>query len=106
MLKAKRQGHWFRLSSTERAFFGLATKLPIKYESYALMKAMVAILSKLKAYGDRAYRELLKGRTLAWSFSEAAVMWGNKEAHSWRSDRNYILFLGRAFTKGSWGSSP
>jgi hypothetical protein len=104
MLKARRLGHWFRLSRTERAFFSLATKLRVKYKSYALIKAMVAILKKLKEYGDRAYGQIMHGMKLAWSFSEAAVRWGNGEAHSWRSDRNYILFLGGVFIRGMPGS--
>jgi len=96
MLKAKRRGSWFRLSRTERSFYSLATRLRVRYESYALMRGLVSILKKLKELGDRAYGQLLRGRELAWSFSEAAVRWGNPRAYSWRNDRNYILFLGRA----------
>jgi hypothetical protein len=105
MLRARRQGYWFRLSGTERAFFSLATKLQVKYKSYALMRAMVAILKKLKEYGDRAYGQLMHGMKLAWSFSEAAVRWGNARAYSWRNDRNYVLFLGRVLAQGTWGCS-
>jgi len=94
MLKARRNGHWFRLSRMERGFFSLATKIKVAYKSYALIRAMVAILRKLKVSGSRAYRRLVHGVQLAWSFSEAAVLWGNKEARFWRNDRSYILFLG------------
>ena len=99
MRKARRNGHWFRLSRTERGFFSLATRLRIEYRSYALMRAMVAVLKKLKELGDRAYGQLLKGRELAWAFSEAAVRWGHDIAYAWRNDRNYILFLGKMFDK-------
>lgn len=95
MRKAKRNGHWFRLTGTERGFFSLATRLRVEFKSYDLLRAMVAILKKLKEAGDRAYGMLMKGRELAWTFSEAAVRWGNSKAYSWRNDRNYILFLGR-----------
>ena len=95
MRKARRNGHWFRLSRTERGFFSLATRLRIEYRSYALMRAMVAVLKKLKEFGDRAYGQIMHGMKLAWAFSEAAVRWGNSRANSWRNDRNYILFLGR-----------
>lgn len=63
------------------------------------MRAMVAVLKKLKELGDRAYRQLMRGMSLAWSLSEAAVRWGNHEAHSWRNDRSYILFLGDLFAE-------
>jgi len=100
MRKARRQGHWFRLSVTERAFFSLATTLRIKYRSFALMKGLVAILKRLKEYGDSAYRQVLKGRMLAWSFSEAAVQWGNTQARCWRNEEGYIVFLGRVLASG------
>ncbi|MDG6921255.1 MAG: hypothetical protein JRN59_06975 [Nitrososphaerota archaeon] len=93
--KAKRSGHWFRLSRTERGFFSLATTLRVEYRSYALMRAMVAVLKKLKELGDRAYGQAMRGMKLAWAFSEAAVRWGNPQARRWRNDRDYVLFLGR-----------
>ncbi|MDG7008061.1 MAG: hypothetical protein JRN06_07430 [Nitrososphaerota archaeon] len=95
MRKARRSGHWFRLSRTERGFFSLATRLKVEYRSYALMRAMVTVLKKLKELGDRAYGQIMHGMKLAWAFSEAAAGWGNPRAHSWRNDRNYILFLGK-----------
>ena len=95
MRKARRSGRWFRLSRTERGFFSLATRLRVEYRSYALIRAMVAVLKKLKEFGDRAYGQIMRGMRLAWAFSEAAVRWGNHEARSWRSDRSYILFLGK-----------
>lgn len=104
MLKARRLGHWFRLSRTERAFFSLATRLQVKYESYTLMRAMVAILRKLEALGDSACSRLLKGMLFAWSFSEAAVRWGNNQARSWRNDRKYVLFLGSFHMRETWDS--
>ena len=97
MRKARRSGHWFRLSRTERGFFSLATRLQIEYRSYALMRAMVAVLKKLKELGDRAYSRLMHGMKLAWAFSEAAVRWGNSQARPWRNDRNYAQFLGSLF---------
>ena len=103
MRKARRNGHWFRLSGTERGLFSLATRLRIEFRSFDLMRAMVAVLKKLKELGDRAYSRLMRGMKLAWAFSEAAVGWGNKEAHLWRNDRDYILFLGSVLTRGGWG---
>jgi hypothetical protein len=83
----------------ERSLYSLALRLKVKFESMGLIRAMVSILKKLKQYGDSFYRELLEGTRLAWVFSGAAVSWGNREAVSWRSERKYIVFLGR-FSSG------
>ncbi len=83
----------------ERSLYTLALRLKVKFESFGLMRAIVSILKKLKQYGDFRYREFVEGTRLAWVFSDAAVSWGNREATLWRSERKYIIFLGK-FSSG------
>ena len=82
------------MKKRERSLYSLALRLNVKFESVALVRAIVSILKKLKEYGDRLYMELAEGARLAWIFSSTAVAWGNQQARSWRSDRRYIMFLG------------
>jgi len=51
------------------------------------------VLKRLKQLGDRVYGVLTRGAKLAWSFSNAAVSWGNESAKDRRNDRSYILYL-------------
>lgn len=95
MAKSRRNGAWFRLSSMERGILSLALRLKVTFESAQLAKALVSILKRLADLGEAVYSQLLAGTKLAWSFSEAAVSWGNQSASVWRSDRSYALFLGR-----------
>lgn len=106
MQKARRAGHWYRLSRQDRAFFGLALRLRVKFEGPMLLRTLVGVLKRLKELGDRTYLAMQHGYRLAWVFSEAAVAWGNPHAREWRNDRTYILFLGRVLTRGTWGRSP
>lgn len=98
--KAIRGGYWYGLSRMERSFLSLAARLDVRFESLAFLRAIVSVLKKLQALGATPYSHFLEGTRLAWAFSEAAVAWGNKQAISWRSDRSYVLFLGRFFPAG------
>jgi len=93
MTRAKRAGTWFRLCRRERAMYGLALRLDVKFRSYDLLKALVSVLKNLRDSCDGGYVALMRGTRLAWSFSEAAVSWGNERAREWRDDRAYIRFL-------------
>ena len=93
MTRAKRAGTWFRLCRRERAMYGLALRLDVKFQSHDLLKALVSVLKNLRDSCDRGYVALMKGTRLAWNFSEAAVTWGNERAREWRNDRTYIKFL-------------
>jgi hypothetical protein len=58
---------------------------------------VVSVLKKLRDAGRSFNRGLLRGSKIARIFSEAAVSWGNQTARSWRSDKQYIAFLGNVF---------
>ncbi len=95
MIASKRSRSWFRLNRRERSIVTLSLRLKIKLQSLDLLRALVSILKKMKESGNTLYVWLTRGVALAWAYSEAATSWGNKEAHNWRYDRGYILFLGK-----------
>jgi hypothetical protein len=96
MTRAKRAGTWFRLCRRERTMYGLALRLDVKFRSHDLLKALVSVLKNLRDSCDGSYAALMEGTRLAWSFSEAAVSWGNERAREWRNDMAYIRFLAMA----------
>jgi hypothetical protein len=104
MAKAKRNGGWFRLSRLERGLFSLALRINVRFESTALVRALVSVLEKLREVCSPVYEQLVKGTELAWVFAQAATKWGNSEAHKWMNDRGYALFLGRFL--GGMGRRP
>ncbi len=97
VLLSKRRGSWFRLSHQERSIINLSLSLKVKFRSFGLLRAVVSILKKLRDTGRSFNRGLLRGSRIARIFSEAAVSWGNQAARGWRSDRQYIAFLGNIF---------
>ena len=94
MSAAKRDGSLFRLGRGARGVYSLAIRLDVRLESAVLFRALVSVLKKLKEMGDRAYAVLMEGMRLAWTFSEAAVSWGNASAKGWRSDASYASLPG------------
>jgi hypothetical protein len=94
MIRSKRRGTWFRLSRPERSIWSLALRLKVKFRSPDLMRVLVSIAKKLEGFGRTLHTTLMRGMTLAWAFSTAAVAWGNLEAKAWRNDLGYIAFLG------------
>jgi len=102
MLRARRKGYWFWLTKPERSLYSLALRLQVKFRSVDLLRALVSILKKLKSMGDERFVRLMEGARLAWTYSEAAVAWGNRAARDWRNERGYIGFLGGIFR---WGSA-
>ena len=96
--RSRRNGSWFRLSKLERGILSLSLHLKVTFESSQLAKALVSVLKRLADLGDAVYAQLVAGTRIAWSFSEAAVSWGNPDALAWRHDRTYALFLGRFAT--------
>jgi hypothetical protein len=101
--RSKRRGHWYRLSRMDRSFLTLVTRVQPTFRSPPFMKALVSILKRLKEVGDRVYSVVVSGTRLAWSFSNAAVSWGNASAKEWRNDRSYILYLGSCLLGcGAW----
>ena len=97
MAKAKRQRYWFRLNRLDRIILSLTLRSNAKYKSLELLRVLVGILKRLKELGDRLYIALRRGAGLAWLYSEAAVGWGNAQAHEWRNDIRYVEFLGSLF---------
>ncbi|MEM0118144.1 MAG: hypothetical protein QXV32_06830 [Conexivisphaerales archaeon] len=97
MLKAKRQGVWFRLSRLERSVYTLALNLKVKLQSLELVRAIVGIIKKMKLMGQNLFTIFARGARLAWMFSEAALSWGYEFAASWRNDISYIKYLGISF---------
>jgi hypothetical protein len=95
MTTSKRQGTWFRLNTQERSIISLALSLNVSFKSLELMRAIVSVMKRLQQVSSNSFSQLLRGSKLAWSFSEAAVSWGNPAARSWRNDASYIAFLGK-----------
>jgi hypothetical protein len=94
MTLSKRRGGWFRLKKRERSLYSLALRIHVKFESVQLVRAMVGILKKLLESSDLAYNRLLRGMSLAWTFSSAGERWGNRGAKAWRNDTDYARYLG------------
>lgn len=94
-IRARRSRAIFRLAPHERGFVYLALRLKVRFESFDLIRAAVAVLTRLKEMGDEFYAQLMKGMRLAWMYSGAAVAWGNSQAKDWRNDTGYIEFLGK-----------
>jgi hypothetical protein len=103
MLRSIRTRSWFRLTHLERSLYKLALRLRIKLESLDLMRALVSVLKKLRQFGRTTYQEFLRGTRLAQTFSDFAVSWGNEAARPWRYDQDYILFLGKLFSRVGFG---
>jgi hypothetical protein len=93
MIRAKRAGTWFRLPRMQRMLYSLAMRLEVKLKSPELLKALVSVLKRLRDTCDPVGAAILRAVQLAWTFSEAAVRWGNAGARTWRNDQNYIRFL-------------
>jgi hypothetical protein len=94
IISSRRNGLWFKLTREQRSLLSLSFTLKIKFESFALLRALVSVIKRLAELGQGVYNAIVKGMRLAWAFSSAATSWGNNSSTSWRSDRNYILYLG------------
>lgn len=101
MTLAKRNGGWFRLEKRERSMFSLALRLNASFRGYQLLKAMVAVLKKLREASYQLYQRLLCGLQLAWAFSAECVAWGNFHAKEWRNDLEYARYLGSHMCGGN-----
>ena len=98
MTLSKRRGTWFRLNVQERTILNLALSLKVSFKSLGLVRAVVSVMKRLREVSDKSFAYMLRGSELAYSFSEAAVSWGYAAAEKWRSDKSYILFLGRLYS--------
>jgi hypothetical protein len=100
---SKRRGAWFALDRKEKSILSLSIRLELKFESFDLLRALTSILKKLAEQGETLHAWLQRGTKIAWAFSEFAVASGNASARSWRQDRNYVEYLGRAVSGGLRG---
>ncbi|MEM3638063.1 MAG: hypothetical protein QXE12_05220 [Conexivisphaerales archaeon] len=98
VVSSRRNGLWFKLTKDQRSLLSLSLTLKIKFESFALLRALVSVIKRLAEMGQGVYNAIVKGMRLAWAFSSAASSWGNKSASDWRNDRNYIIYLGTFYT--------
>ncbi|MEM0117553.1 MAG: hypothetical protein QXV32_03825 [Conexivisphaerales archaeon] len=98
VVSSRRNGLWFKLTKDQRSLLSLSLTLKIKFESFALLRALVSVIKRLAEMGQGVYNAIIKGMRLAWAFSSAASSWGNKSASDWRNDRNYIIYLGTFYT--------
>ena len=94
--KALRRGIWFRaLTKAERAQIDLTMRTVKKIRSLFLARVLGAIIRKLlDAMGSkvaRLIREVARG--LAEKLSRIAQNWGNKLAHHWTEDPNFMQYL-------------
>ena len=95
--KAVRNGIWFEvLSRVERAIVDLTMKCVEKVRSPILAKAINKILGKILKTLGKSFLDKAKefGRDLAQRLSKVAEKWGNKKAPNWKSDKEFIKFLG------------
>ena len=94
--KAKRNGAWRRFSG--KGFLTLCLSLPVKFRSPTLIKALLAVLKELILLLSPIYKWLITGYEAAWKICETAQKWGNKNAHEWIKDKNFIIYWGMITT--------
>lgn len=97
MIRAKRRGIWFKLSSLERSIFTLSIRLNVKIKSLQLIRALASILKKLRLLENQLHALISKGWATAWAFSSFAVRNGYEQASLWRNDKNYAIYLAVIF---------
>jgi hypothetical protein len=95
-IKAIRRGIWFRaLTKAERAQMELTMRLVKKIRSLFLARVLDAIIKKLLDAMESKFARLMRkvGRVLAENLSRIAQNWGNKSAHHWKEDPNFVQYL-------------
>jgi hypothetical protein len=95
-VKAIRRGFWFKvLSRTERASIDLTIKVVERVRSLILARVLGAIIRKLLDAMESKVACVMKevGHGLAEKLSRIAQNWGNKSAHHWKEDPNFVQYL-------------
>ena len=95
--RALRTRVWFKaLSRVERAIIDLTIKCVEKVRSPTLESVLSVIVCKiLESLENRFLSKVKKvGRQLAENLANIAQKWGNKDASSWKYDKELIIFLG------------
>ena len=103
MVQGKRRGAWFSLNRREKSIMYLSVKLPVKFESLDLLRALASVLKKLGERGNTVHAWFQRGVKLAWAFSAFAVSSGNPGAKLWRNDREYAVYLGKSMASDPGG---
>jgi hypothetical protein len=84
------------LSRVERAILNLTIRCVEKVRSPTLENALSTIISKITEALENRF--LVKaeriGREKAEKLGDAAQKWGNKTASNWKTDKNFIIYLG------------
>jgi len=94
--KAMRRGIWFRvLTRAERGQMELTMKIVKRIRSLFLAKVVTSIVEKLLDAMESKVARLIKevGQALARKLSRIAQNWGNKLAHQWLTDPDFVQYL-------------
>jgi len=94
--RALRKGVWFKvLSKIERSICDLAIRAVSTIKSDKLLKALTAIVDKLRSVLESPVSFLTRtvGRQLASALAHVACSWGHRGARSWSSDDGFARYL-------------
>jgi len=94
--KAMRRGIWFRvLTRAERGQMELTMKIVKRIRSFILAKVVASIIKKLLDAMESKVVRLMRevGQALAHKLSRIAQNWGNKLAHQWLADPDFVQYL-------------
>ena len=94
--RALRKGVWFKvLSKIERSICDLTIRAISMIKSDRLLKALAAIVDKLKSTLESPVSTLTYtvGRQLASALAHIAYSWGHQGARSWASDERFARYL-------------
>ena len=94
--RALRKGVWFKaLSKIERSICDLTIRAVNTIKSDKLLKALTAILDKLRRALESPVTTLTRtvGRQLASVLACVACSWSHQSAHLWASDDGFARYL-------------
>jgi hypothetical protein len=103
---ASRTGALYRcLSRSQRMYLGLVVKLVDRVSSLLVARVLAPIIVRLleglkgfpklmmEVLGKVRYWMMVKGREKAEEISRIAQKWGNKTAHKWAKETEFIRFI-------------
>lgn len=96
-VRALRRKVWFRaLSIVERGIIDLTIRCVERIRSYALTKAVLAIIDKLLGTLDEEFLTKAEriGREIVEKLSCVALNWGNRNALRWKWNLDFVRFMG------------
>jgi len=94
--RALRKGVWYSaLTTGERAYVDLVTKVVEKVRSGLLAKVLSSIITKLEeAMGSPVHRLIqMVGGEFALKLSQIAQTWGHRSAECWAEDAGFKQYL-------------